>query len=494
MKARPPAGLRRSAEAHAARAPLGVPALRRYLRRVRRIAWLAATLIAGTGVAASAASAATRYVAVGGVASGTCAAPASPCTPAYALTAAADGDRVLIAPGTYVLPASQPAVSKDITVGGDPALPRPVLLSSGGGPSDWVLWVLGSATQRPVLQHVDIRQVGTLGYALLLGGQSTVTVQDVTVSSTANAPVVLATGNGVLRDSVVRAAAGSVAISGPPTANSLDLRNVTAFGGSVGLSCATGAFSAASPATVTVRNSILLGTSAGIRASGNDATRKCLVLVDHSNFATADAQINGLIDQSGGGNQTAPPAFVDVVGGDVRPLPGSPTIDGGVADPLNGPTDPDGRPRTLGSAPDIGAFEYAPPPTPTPTPTPAPAGPAAPTVATSTQAPDATAPSIILAGVPRSVRASALRRGISVRVTTSEPARLGATLTTRRAKLRGKKKTVQLASATLPQGTGTRILKLRASTRGGTRVTLTVTATDAAGNAAALTRTVRITS
>ena len=47
--------------------------------------------------------------------------------------------------------------------------------------------------------------------------------------------------------------------------------------------------------------------------------------------------------------------FADAGGGDFRPLTGSPTIDAGTADPLNGSTDPDGRQR--GDTPDIGAFE-----------------------------------------------------------------------------------------------------------------------------------------
>jgi hypothetical protein len=43
---------------------------------------------------------------------------------------------------------------------------------------------------------------------------------------------------------------------------------------------------------------------------------------------------------------------------DFHELAGSPTIDKGTDDPQNGATDPDGRPRFLGAAPDIGAYEF----------------------------------------------------------------------------------------------------------------------------------------
>jgi hypothetical protein len=72
----------------------------------------------------------------------------------------------------------------------------------------------------------------------------------------------------------------------------------------------------------------------------------------------------------GGGNQSAPPLFVDPENGDFREAAGSPTIDAGIAG-LLGPLDLAGNARVLGPAPDIGAFEFVPamsPPGPAPLP------------------------------------------------------------------------------------------------------------------------------
>lgn len=457
---------------------------------MHRLAVIAVTVVVAAA-GATAASAATRFVAVGGVSSGACSSPSEACSPAWALSVAEDGDRVLIAPGTYPLAPDLPQITKEVVVGGDPAQPRPVLLSSGGSPGDWVLWLGGAAGKRPVLEHVDIRQEGAAGYALVLGAATLATAQDLLVSSTAGSgPVVDLTGNLLLRDSVVRAEAPIATIGGLPAGSSADLRNVTAAGGSYGLSCSTSAFSPALPATVTVRNSILLGSAAGITAGGADPTRKCLVLADHSNFPSQEAQANGVVDTSGGADQTAPPLFTDLPGGNLHEAVGSPTIDAGIADPLDGLTDPDGRPRSLGSAPDIGAYEFAPP-----------AGPAQPPPPSSPAV--LTRPlSVTLTGVPRTLTAAALRRGIKVRVTTSEPADLTATISA----LRGAHgflsrlvppTAVTLGSAVLARGSGTRTVVLRARARAlgrATRLkaTLTVLATDAAGNTARVTRSLRV--
>jgi hypothetical protein len=59
------------------------------------------------------------------------------------------------------------------------------------------------------------------------------------------------------------------------------------------------------------------------------------------------------------GNQQSPPLFRDAAAGDLRPAAGSPTIDAGTGDALLGGADPAGCPRSLGGAPDIGAYEFA---------------------------------------------------------------------------------------------------------------------------------------
>lgn len=64
---------------------------------------------------------------------------------------------------------------------------------------------------------------------------------------------------------------------------------------------------------------------------------------------------------AGTANQSQDPVFVDPGAGDFHPMAGSPTVDAGSTDLLLSAADPDGRARIAGAAPDIGAFEYAPP-------------------------------------------------------------------------------------------------------------------------------------
>lgn len=82
------------------------------------------------------------------------------------------------------------------------------------------------------------------------------------------------------------------------------------------------------------------------------------VTLSHSNYRPAKVSALPGTVSDGGGNQTgAEPSLTP----DFHELAGSVTIDAGVADSQLGAQDPDGDPRTLGSAPDIGAYEFVPP-------------------------------------------------------------------------------------------------------------------------------------
>src|SRR5262249_7200448 len=104
-----------------------------------------------------------------------------------------------------------------------------------------------------------------------------------------------------------------------------------------------------SSGSATIVNSIARGTGFDL-----DFMPGCSVA--YSNFRPAFA--TGVVP--GVGNQSAEPLFAD---DDYRPAAGSPTIDPGALDALSSSPDPDGRPRSLGVAPDIGAYEYVPPAT-----------------------------------------------------------------------------------------------------------------------------------
>jgi hypothetical protein len=175
----------------------------------------------------------------------------------------------------------------------------------------------------------------------------------------------------LVRDSVLRVdGTGAIAVSlssviGNPTAK---LRNVTAISTgpkSVGVrSTFNAVLVEPGSETADLKNVIANGgefdleATGGIFGPGN-------IIVSNSNFDSTNKNHGGEVS-AGPGNQTAAPLFVDAASGDYREAPGSPTIDAGAADPLDGELDLAGNQRSQGPAPDIGAFEAAGPPPPPP--------------------------------------------------------------------------------------------------------------------------------
>jgi hypothetical protein len=197
--------------------------------------------------------------------------------------------------------------------------------------------------------------------------------EDVEIVSVAGdgVKVVGAPGTTLLRDSVVRTEdsdGGSAAVRlGNPGGGDIALRNVTAIAPqATAIRCDVSGGSQA-----TLVNVIARGGAADVDASiGGPGCG-----ASYSNLRTERSPSLVL----GDGVQSAEPIFADATGGDFRPLAGSPTIDAGTPDQLNGLNDPDGRPR--GDTPDIGAYECCatapevlPTPTPEPTPVAEPAG------------------------------------------------------------------------------------------------------------------------
>ena len=180
-------------------------------------------------------------------------------------------------------------------------------------------------------------------------------------------PIALEAKGGVLvSDTVLRA----TALPGGGFSQALGVdggrfRNVTALASGAGSTGLYVAPSSTAPEPTSVRNSIFRGDDRDVfvptftGASSGDLT------ITHSNFRAAD----GVLNPASGNNQTGDPLFVNPSAGDVRLREGSPAIDAGTADPDNGTTDLDGRPRTLGAVPDIGAHEFGTLPGPPPPPT-----------------------------------------------------------------------------------------------------------------------------
>jgi hypothetical protein len=286
---------------------------------------------------APAADAAQRYAASSGSSTSACTAGA-PCTIERAVNNAASGDEVIVAPGAYQLDAPlNPKGALDLH--GDPNRAAPRIAASGklGGT---VLTFKGGT-----LRHLSLQAVNPDRQALELqsGVADGVIVQS---NSGTAATVTVSAGGTVLRNAVVssldsKAGAQALLVKDAKNASAV-LRNVTVIEGAAG----TGLRCQVKDGSVSIVNAIARGKTADI-----DANSGCSAA--YSNFRPAFSTGVG----PGTGNQSAEPVYAD---GDYRPAAGSPTIDAGALDAFSSSPDPDGRPRSLGAAPDIGAYEYVP--------------------------------------------------------------------------------------------------------------------------------------
>jgi hypothetical protein len=237
----------------------------------------------------------------------------------------------------------------------------------------------------------------------------TLDVQDSTFAASAQAVMAGVTSSGTIRRVTATGGSGGMTVSGPTVVSDslafsssngsaltvsgqaiVQLRNVTAVAHgptSYGITGSGGSNileSLAPGSPVVARNVVARGDTGDLNlAAGLCFFPPCAtpppsgsITVDHSNFRTAAGP--GTVTQ-GAGNQSADPLFASAE--DFHLSAGSPAIEAGLADALDGPTDLDGNPRVRGTAPDIGAYEATPPAAATP----------APTAAVDTRAPQITA-------------------------------------------------------------------------------------------------------
>jgi hypothetical protein len=284
-----------------------------------------------------------RYAAVSGT--GDACTSNAPCSLHVAIADAWKGDEVVVAPGTYRVDAT--LEPKDtVHIHGSAGQPRPWLVGSETL-TDEVL----SVRQGGSVRHLGIKALGPGGDAVTLQYG---TAEDLLLVSEHGdgGKLVGAAGGTVLRDSVVHA--GGAGASGLKLRDSggtgdVHLVNVTLMapaGSAVRCEMSSG--------QATLVNTIARGGTADV-----DSTKATAGHCTASTSSVRAARSPGLID--GGGNQEADPLFVDPKMGDYRVRDASPTDDAGASDPLLGATDPAGCPRTLGVAPDIGAYEHSDP-------------------------------------------------------------------------------------------------------------------------------------
>jgi hypothetical protein len=175
-----------------------------------------------------------------------------------------------------------------------------------------------------------------------------------------------------IRDSVCASSSGTGLSSGyaNPYTYEIKLRNVTAvttssfpYATAVSLDPGPGNHMTLDAKNVIAFNADPTGTD--VYAGGNGTDSSSALTFTASNYDETAHSGGGSITLAGSGsNVTDPPVFVNLAAGDFHQAAGSPTIDAGIDDALNGTTDVDGGQRMVGDAIDMGAYEFVPQPDP----------------------------------------------------------------------------------------------------------------------------------
>jgi hypothetical protein len=320
---------------------------------------IAASLLATAGPAS--AFGAQRFASPAGTGS-TCSQPA-PCSLVTAVNSATPGDEVIVAGNqrTYGSPSSpittQLADPGNINLHGAGGQPTPVIYMNYGSGS----LVAVSMNNGGTISDLHIENLASNGTAVFIGNSADHLV------AKGGAEGCEPIANVTIIDTVCAGGSFGIGVSvGSSGTQTTTLRNLTVLGGTgYGISLDAASFNWIVNASNVIARGAFKDISTTTSGGGS-----LTVNLDHSNYANTQAGAGTSITPVGSGtNQTASPLFVNATGGDLHEATGSPTIDAGISSPLNGTTDLDGNPRTIGSATDIGAYEYVPPTPPSPGPT-----------------------------------------------------------------------------------------------------------------------------
>jgi hypothetical protein len=267
---------------------------------------------------------------------------------------AQNGDTVIVQPGTYSVTYNV-TTDKAITLEGEPGQPRPSLVGASNLSTNTVT-LSGGAT----VSHLDIEATNTnpahhLAALSVAGGLA----EDLTLfagpgDSQGEALLVNDSAAGtIVRNVLARSQApGGAAVAFQDATQPPGTASVYSLTASAESPTTSAVYGNMAKGSALIKDSILLAQGKGIQT--NAATGP--IDVSYSDFPAPSS--TGYVDQ--GGNISAAPVFVDAASGNFHEAATSPTIDAGVGDLSLSSTDLDGNLRTLGDAPDMGAYEFIP--------------------------------------------------------------------------------------------------------------------------------------
>jgi hypothetical protein len=319
---------------------------------------------------AAPALAATHYAAANGTPSNwPCGTSTSPCDLPTAIQGngvekPASGDEVIVERGLYFYSGTEIEAPVAENIQGATGIVR---IDASGIAANHAFLTLGGFGAQSKLQHVQIYGSSDQAFTVRSKGNTVFDDDLFSASGTSGTAVEPRDGDTVLN--TVAVATGSTVSVGVRVeldpGQGATLRNVTAYASNASGRAITGeVVGCGTPAaTMSLRNVIAdAPASTGVGLEGFDLTGgSCGGIrwdVDYSDYDPGKLLFGGGAKLTAGThNISAPPLFNSPAADDFTEQPNSPTVDQGTDDPADGAFDPDGRPRFLGAAPDMGAYE-----------------------------------------------------------------------------------------------------------------------------------------
>jgi hypothetical protein len=314
-----------------------------------RMGLLVAVLATGLTLLVVPAAHATRYASVSGSAAASCATIEEACDIRTAVEGTAKnepafGEQVVVGPGVYHVTETLETGAGNMRIEGE-GVSRPTLQGSTGQ----IIRIAGGGT----LAGLTVEQESSSEAVFA----DNATLERMLVIGKPSGQMLCQCYDGLIRDSVFIATGGTnggiVGVnSNGGTANET-LRNDTIYSESKEVPAIWLLEEKPSgKLTMSVINTIAVNTAGGYDVRASESST---ITLHHSDYASPLAE--GTISDIGG-QVTAAPLFLNLLEGNFREQPASPTIDNGVNGPENGTVDFAGEPRTVRGATDIGAFEY----------------------------------------------------------------------------------------------------------------------------------------